>query len=259
MREQGQILHAIEAYSNSLKQDPNYIRATWNLGICNLHLGIYSQGWPRYEVRGPWVKSILTNIRSHSGRVNHSPTKTILVHAEQGLGDEIVFCSCLPDLIPLAKQVVIVCEPRLEKLFRRSFPTCKVYGFPRRKDHAPCPVAEQIDYQLPMGSLPLHFRSKREAFPRSESFPHSRSQVSSRMERSLGDDWLRFKSWHQLARGGKPLERRKRSIAPDLWGPIFNTPGAQFVNLQYGDASSDAEEIRELFGVELHDWNKAIR
>ncbi len=42
----------------------------------------------------------------------------------------------------------------------------------------------------------------------------------------------------------------------ELWEPIFSKEGAQFINLQYGDASEDAEEVRDRFGITLHDWEQ---
>jgi hypothetical protein len=46
----------------------------------------------------------------------------LLAYGEQGVGDEIMFASCLPELIASAGKVVIVCDPRLKTLFARSFP-----------------------------------------------------------------------------------------------------------------------------------------
>ncbi len=52
LREQGLLEEAIHAYESSLKHDPTFARASWNLGICHLHLGNYAQGWQGYELRG---------------------------------------------------------------------------------------------------------------------------------------------------------------------------------------------------------------
>ena len=81
--------------------------------------------------------------------------RTILVHGEQGIGDEILFGSCLPDLIDRAGHCVVVCDPRLEPLFKRSFPQATVHGYARRQDRVGMPLAERIDVQIPIGSLPL--------------------------------------------------------------------------------------------------------
>ncbi|MGC4002999.1 MAG: tetratricopeptide repeat protein [Pirellulales bacterium] len=255
-REQGRIEEAIGAYQASLKVDPGYERAAWNLGICRLHLGDFAQGWPGYEMRSRVGEVDFDLYTFPLWRGESLTGKTILVHAEQGLGDEIVFCSCLMELAEKAGHVILICEPRLEKLFTRSFPGVEVHGYMRRKDRAPYPVAARVDYQLPMGSLPLYFRNSREAFPRRERFltPDAR----------LVDEWrARFAelgpgmkvgiSWQA---GGKPLERRKRSVPLDQWGPFFEIPGVDFVNLQYGDSSEVIDEVRDAYGVTLHDWEQ---
>ncbi len=256
LREQGLLEEAIKAYETSLKYDPTYVRASWNLGICHLHLGNYAEGWQGYELRCGAGEVELDDYPQPRWQGETLTGKSILIHAEQGLGDEIVFCSCIPELIAQAGRVVIVCEPRLEKLFRRSFPQASVYGYHRRKDKKPCEVSGQIDYQLPMGSLPLFFRGTRDAFPRQEKFitpdPALVAQWREKFA-ALGEGLKVGVSWRA---GGKPLERRKRSIPTELWEPIFNKQGVKFINLQYGDASEDAEEVRDRFGVTLHDWEQ---
>lgn len=256
LREQGLLEEAIEAYETSLKYDPAYVKASWNRGICHLHLGNYAQGWQGYELRCAAGEVELDEYPQPRWQGESLAGKTILIHGEQGLGDEIVFCSCLPELIAQAGHVVIVCEMRLEKLFRRSFSQATVIGYQRRRDKKPCEPPCKVDYQLPMGSLPLFFRGTRDAFPRQEKFllpdPVLVKQWREKFA-ALGEGLKIGVSWRA---GGKPLERRKRSIPTELWEPIFNKKWAQFINLQYGDASEDAEEVRDRFGVTLHDWEQ---
>jgi hypothetical protein len=47
--------------------------------------------------------------------------KRIVVYGEQGIGDEIMFASCVPDLQAMSELVVLDCHPRLTTLFKRSF------------------------------------------------------------------------------------------------------------------------------------------
>lgn len=51
--------------------------------------------------------------------------RSALVVADYGIGDEIRFASIYPDLIDVANQLLFTCEPRLERIFRRSFPGAK--------------------------------------------------------------------------------------------------------------------------------------
>jgi tetratricopeptide (TPR) repeat protein len=255
-RERGEIESAIRHYELALEALPDYPRADWNLGICHLHLGNYEQGWPRYELREA-AEDVKID-RYAQPRWNGEPLtgKTIVVHAEQGIGDEVVFCSCIPELLPLAGRVIIVCDPRLEKLFRRSFPQATVHPWQRKKDWAPYPLAEHADFQVPMGSLPRFLRPTRNHFPNRDRFlvpdPNLVAQWRDRFE-SLGPGLKIGISWRA---GGKPLERRKRSTPLELWSPIFAVRNAHFINLQYGDSLDDAAEVYEHFGLKLHDWEQ---
>src|SRR6185295_15519269 len=74
--------------------------------------------------------------------------KTVLVRAEQGIGDQIMFASCLPELMERAGGCVIEAWPKLANLFARSFPQAKVIAFPAGE-------REEADCRIPIGSLPL--------------------------------------------------------------------------------------------------------
>jgi len=256
LREQGRLTEAIAHYQRSLQLNPDYVRADWNLGICHLHLGNYGEGWKRYENRATAEEVSID--RYTQPRWNGEPLagKTIVVHAEQGIGDEIVFCSCLPELIAMAGRVIVVCEPRLQQLFRRSFPQAIVHGYARRKDWAPFPIAEPVDFQIPMGSLPLHLRPTRDSFPQRERFLIPDAKLVEQWRSLLATLGRGPKIGISWRAGGKPLERRKRSVVLEHWAPILQNVNAHFINLQYGDASNDAAEVRDLFQIELHDWEQ---
>ncbi len=155
--------------------------------------------------------------------------RTVVIHAEQGLGDEVLFASCFSDVIRQADQTILICDPRLERLFSRSFPTATVYGWLRRKDWSPMPLEESVDVQLAAGSLPLYFRNEPSDFPRQARFlipdPRLLAKWRERVA-ALGPGLKIGISWRA---GGKPLESRKRTIPLDGWSDFFATPGAHFV------------------------------
>src|SRR3546814_7664818 len=57
--------------------------------------------------------------------------RTLLVGADQGVGDELLYASCIPDAIRAAGRVVLECDQRLVGLFRRSFPGAYVHAYDR--------------------------------------------------------------------------------------------------------------------------------
>jgi len=170
--------------------------------------------------------------------------RTILVHAEQGVGDEIMFASCLPDLIDRANRVIIECSDRLERLFRRSFPQAIVHGG-RKEDPADW-VARfaPIHCQVPIGSLPRWFRPDRAGFDRAGGYlradPEAARDFRGRM--GAGHKPVIGLSW----RGGTPKTRAHlRSIPLELLAPLLEQ-GAVFVSLQHG---VEASELRGPAGI----------
>lgn len=86
---------------------------------------------------------------------------TVLVYGEQGVGDEIMFASCLPDVMK-TNNVVFDSDSRLEGLFRRSF-DCEVYG-DRFKTESRA-ADQEFDYQCAIGQLPYFYRRSEDSFP----------------------------------------------------------------------------------------------
>ena len=83
--------------------------------------------------------------------------KVILTTAEQGVGDKVMFASCIPDLINTnPKQIIPECDLRLAPLLARSFLQVDIQERRKRKD---------IDFQIAIGSLPVFFRRQLSHFP----------------------------------------------------------------------------------------------
>src|SRR5262249_2325755 len=147
--------------------------------------------------------------------------KTIVVHAEQGIGDEILFASCFHNILPLAKRCIFICDPRLEKLFARSFPQAGGYSHLRREDWSPPVRPEAFDVQIPAGNLPRLFRSSSERFPRRDKFLEVDPQLLAMWRERLAGAGPGLKVGISWRAGGKPLESRKRTISLDRWADLF--------------------------------------
>lgn len=258
LHETGRFDAALEAFGRALDVDATHVHARFHRAVTLLTLGRYAQAWPDYELR----------LRSEDRRLPALPTpqwqgeplygKTILVHGEQGLGDEILFASCLPEIIAQARNCVIDCSPRLAGLFARAFPGAAVQG---RAPGAPLDLRSlpAIDYQTPAGSLPRFLRNGPGSFPRHEGYLRADAgRVAAWRERlrALGDGRKIGLSW----RGGTPRTRtERRSLAPPLLAPLLREPGLHFVSLQYGDdAGTEAIALSAASGRPVHQFPAAI-
>lgn len=250
----GNLDEAIRCYEQLLQLAPDIAKGHWNLGLTHLLMGNFRVGWEGYQ----W--------REASGQVEIDPYpqplwdgsslagKTILIHAEQGVGDEIMFASCYPEIIAQAGKVVLLCEPRLARLFARSFPEAVVHGVRRRKPALWQPP-EAIDVQIPAGSLPRYLRPTWESFPRAEKYLKA-DAVSTRLWRErfdqIGPGLKVGISWRA---GGRASEQRRRTTQLDAWLPLLSVPGVHWINLQYGDCAADLAAVKERYGIDIHDWD----
>ncbi len=253
-RATGELGASIECFQRALALQPESAKTHWNLAICYLLQGDFRRGWEKYEWR---EKAECVYIdRYRQPRWDGSPLagRSLLIHAEQGIGDEISFASCYPELMAQGARLVLVCEPRLEKLFQRSFPSAKVDGYARRTTWDPLEGAEPVDWQIPAGSLPVYLRPDRESFPRQQQFlVADPAQVTAWRERfaALGTGLKIGISWRA---GGRPSERRRRTTQLADWQPLLALGGVHWINLQYGEADEEIAEAQNRFGVTIHDW-----
>jgi hypothetical protein len=229
---------------------PHWPKAEFNRSLVHFLRGDFGQGWDAYEAR----LQVTSQTRATAElRWNGTPLagRSILLLAEQGIGDQVMFASCLPDLFRQEAKCFLECDARLVPLFARSFPqittVAKTSGSGLPAHFGRCDV---VDY---LGTLPRFFRRRIEDFPQSGSILRPDASQVAKWRSSfarLGSALKVGLSWH----GGRDVEtRRRRSIALELWEPVFRVPGVRFVNLQYGPAAADAAEARRRFGISLDD------
>lgn len=177
----------------------------------------WQEGWQYYESR----LETPTFPRRHSTSIPVWTTesisgKSIYLLAEQGLGDQIMFASCLPDLLLQGATITMECEPRLLPLFRCSFP--QVEFLPLEGDRQPVPE-RGFDFIAYLGSLPSRFRPHSESFPRHHGFLKAAPEQSNIKRSSpprIGLCW----------RGGlAQTGRHQRSIELQQLDALLQVPG----------------------------------
>lgn len=253
----GETAAALALYDRILGLKPDDSEVRLNRSLILLARGDYARGWPEYEARR--AVQMRRELRLPEWDGTPLSGRVILVHAEQGLGDEIMFASCLGDVIGEARHCVIECDRKVEKLFRRSFPAATVYGAlqtdPPRNwlDHDP-----RIDCTVGIGSLPLRFRTSRADFPRHAGYlradPVRRDYWRGRLH-EIGSGPKIGVSWRG---GAKKTRRHARSIPLENWVPLLTLPGMHFVSLQYGEIGGDLDAMRDVSRCVMHHWPEAI-
>ena len=225
---------AIEYCNKGLEYEPKSKICLANKGIANMALGNWSEGWQGYEllVGEPGTKRKLINYGGADSKVrwDGSDVDCVVTYAEQGIGDSIMFASCIEDAQKHAKKVVIDCDKKLEGLFKRSFPDCDVYG--TRHDPSPEWTSQyQVDSSLGMGSLPSLFRLSKESFPRK---PYLVADPERRtMYRALLDSWSDRPKVGISWTGGNIYGGFRRLELDRLKQLIDAFPHIDWVSLQY--------------------------
>ena len=154
---------AEKASNTALELSPIDLNAQMNLAHSYLARGEWDAGWKQ------WSKSLGGKFRKEytygdETRWTGDKGRSLVIYGEQGLGDEIFYASCINDAISISKKVYIDCDPRLEQLFKRSFPNAEVHG--TRRDVAPEWVTDaEIDARCAIGGLPEFFRHTNKDFP----------------------------------------------------------------------------------------------
>ena len=145
---------AIASYDKAIQLKPDLADAYWNNSLALLRLGDFSRGWelyewrwrrddPIFEGRG-FTKPLWLGIESLQN-------KTILIHAEQGLGDTIQFCRYVKSVTSIAAKVVLEVQPSLVKLMEELDLSLDILA---RGTTLP-----NFDYHCPLLSLPLAFQN----------------------------------------------------------------------------------------------------
>jgi tetratricopeptide (TPR) repeat protein len=246
--ESGQLERALECYEAALARDPESARAHFNRALLLLLKGDYARGLEEYEWR--WRLPEFRERRYDSKgtrlpkwRGQHG--QSVLVYGEQGIGDEILFASCLPDLAACSARVVLNCDPRLEDLFRRSFPSVRVHGT-RFRDHPEWIDDDQLDASVAIGDLPRFFRKAPEQCP---GTPYLRARATTHASTPRRASAPRIGLAWTGGTDGTGSARRSLALATLL--PLLESVPATWVSLEYIDRRDQLQALKAGHGIDI--------
>lgn len=264
---QGRYDDSLHQFEAALRRAPDDAEIRLNRAFLWLAAGELSRGWREYEWR--WRKqprSGALKLPQPAWQGESLAGKSILIHAEQGLGDEIMFLSCLGDLLAEAAACTLTCDERLAPLVTRSFPQVRVIACRRGHEDWRTLAQLPVDCQAPAGALTRFLRPRLETFAHRGPFLQPEPALQCRWRRRLDEMGPGPKiglAW----RGGvkQPAEIRQRSIPPRLLAELAAVPGVQFVNLQHdalpdelSQIESSGGAVRTLDGLNLRDDLEAV-
>jgi tetratricopeptide (TPR) repeat protein len=257
----GELLHLLGDFhgmrrilnrASGLSRD--FVSADYMLALACMLLGDLPSAWRHYESRfksPPAVRPRPFPQPWWDGRpASDERGGRILVWGEQGVGDEMLFGSMLPDLAARGVRAVVEVDARLVPSFARAFPTFEIVA--RLTPPDPRLFAPDISHQIAMGSLAGILRPSLDDFERPKGFlspEPARLAHARRWLDGLGPGprvGIAWRSKHQ------DVKSRRMHTALSEWGPILSVPGVRFVNLQYGDCEAELSAAEARFGVQIH-------
>ena len=257
-QELGRLQDAFADYERALALRPDFPLASFHLGMARLLDGDFAHGWEGYDLRrlsGEYAPA------AGLPRWDGSPLsgRRLFVSREQGLGDEIMFASILPQLVRQTARCFVECDPRLRALFARSIPEATFIASQPGGGVPPGALPEPPDFFIEAGSLPRLFRRNLADFPRHDGYlradPDSVARWRARLA-ALGPGLKVGLAW---SGGVRRTRAALRSIELEKLLPVLRTPGVRFVSLQYtDDARRDVDALRERHGIAIEHWPEAI-
>jgi len=245
-----EVAAANACYLETLRLMPNEPAAEWNRGIAALLAGDFSDGWAgyerRFEVKGATPRRAFSQ---PEWRGEPLEGRSLLLHAEQGLGDTIQFVRYAPEFAKRGAKVIVECQFGLISLLR-SLPGVSEWiaapaSEPGRSGPQPVDHLPATDFQLPFLSAPHVAQTTLDSIPSAEEYLHAPSEAVQRWSEWLGPRREAIRVG--LVWAGNPNHKndRNRSIpVPHLEG-LRSAVGVEWVNLQKGHAPPESMAMRD--------------
>jgi hypothetical protein len=182
-----------------------------------------------------------------------TPGGKILVFGEQGIGDQVLFASCLPDLVEAGNEITLAVDSKLVDLFADSFPQIQVFSM---KDNAI--QTDTFDCVVPIGSLPMYFRNDADDFPRENVFLKTSNANDEYWRKQLENLSSNIKIGIAWQGGLNRTRSYMRSLKLSEFRPLLTVPGVDFISLQYTDCQDEIAEFEQDSGIKIHHWQAAI-
>ena len=235
----------------------------WNAALIQLRLGNLQKGWSYYEeglkpeVQGVKVRHPHRTFQVPRWTPQTPVGQTVLIWREQGIGDDVIFMTCLQDLIDAGYKPLVECDARMIDLIQRSFPSITTREAIYRVEYPHDSPYDDFDCHLPMGSLMHYFRPNLDSFDNKAGAylkvdVAKKAKWSNELEKIRNGKKLVGITW----RGGltDAVGQMKYSKLMD-WAPLLSSEEFVFVNLQFGECEQELQEVESALGIHIHRWS----
>ena len=233
LRDQGKLDEALACYRRTLELKPDFAEAHWNQALLALVKGDFPRGWAEYQWRWKAKVCLQRDFPQALWDGRPLPGRTILLHADQGLGDTLQFVRYATLVKQRVGVVIVECQKSLVSLLR----TCQgIDGMVARGDQLP-----PFDVQAPLSSLPGIFHTTLGDIPATIPYLSADPDVVQRRRAEIRPI-AGFKIgifWQGT------MTNPARVIPLSCFEPLAGLPGVHVFSLQKGPG---AEQLQELAG-----------
>ena len=224
----------------ALRIKPNFAVAQLNRAVTRLRAGDFQQGWSGFEWRRYCRQHRLRRFQKPLWTGDPMPQQTILLHAEQGLGDTMQFIRYVPLVKQRVGRVVVECQKPLYKLLSRGPQVDRLIA---RGQELP-----EHDVQAPLMSLPAIFGTTLQTVPAEVPYLFADEDLIERWRQRLADhDGFKV----GIAWQGSPKYAGDVYRSPPLrhFKPLAEVEGVVLLSLQKGRGTEQLAELSDDFPV----------
>jgi tetratricopeptide (TPR) repeat protein len=226
-------------FEEVLQYHPTFEDALFNLSGAHLMQERFVEGWQYYETRFFKSPTLSARLEGLKPRWDFTPGVSLLVWAEQGVGDVVMFSGLLDDVIRDCRRVHLAVDPRLHPLYRRRFGDSLVL-------HQFDEPLELIDaeVQIPLASAMSRYRRSSSEFAASrQGYFSADTDLVQRLRAQIVVDTkpLIGVSWHTTNR----MTGMARNVPFASLLQHYRGQSVRLVNLQYGPIGAELKQARK--------------
>lgn len=259
--DQGWCDEAVPQFLRALDLRPALAEAQWGLAVAKLHRMEFADAWAGYEQRfnvrsfrnqhlraAPASMTLFDSLPRWRGP-EEPAVREVAIWAEQGIGDQVLFSTLIPELSHVGVPLVYEMDPRLLEPYGRAFPDVRFVA----RQEPPREELRQTDRVLRAGSLPGLFRRSREDFARQparllSALPERVARFRKRLD-ALGPGLKVAISWKSTRKDWWVTGRKNARLAD--FATLIQQSGVQLVDVQYGDTAAEREAVGASTGVRV--------
>ncbi|MFC1842107.1 tetratricopeptide repeat protein [Candidatus Dependentiae bacterium] len=240
LKKMGRVDETIKIYKEILKEKPDYAQAQFSLALAYLVLGDFQQGWETYEWRWKAYKENKRTFDKPMWDGSNPRGKTILLYAEQGLGDTFQFVRYAKLLKNMGATIIVAAQRPVVKLLQ----LCKYIDVvvPRGG------TLPNFDYYIHLMSLPLQFKTTVDTVPDEIPYLYANPELIDYWKKELGPDknfkigicWQGNKGYRSQALKHAVAAK---SMHASIFKPLAEIPGVSLYCLQKVNGEEQLKEI----------------